>query len=49
MSPATIFTYKGREVDPRTVGHDLHVASRPARQGNEVWRRTANQGRSGEL
>ena len=27
MSPATIFTYKGREVDPRTVGHDLHVAA----------------------
>ena len=25
MSRATIFTYKGREVDPRAVGHDLHV------------------------
>ncbi len=27
MSPATIFTYKGREVDPRDVGHNLHVAA----------------------
>jgi eukaryotic-like serine/threonine-protein kinase len=27
MSPATIFTYKGREVDPREVGHNLHVAA----------------------
>ncbi|MGH9775488.1 MAG: protein kinase domain-containing protein [Candidatus Acidiferrales bacterium] len=27
MAPSTIFTYKGREVDPRKVGHDLHVAA----------------------
>ena len=27
MSPATIFTYRGREVDPRDVGHHLHVAA----------------------
>jgi serine/threonine protein kinase len=27
MSPATISTYKGREVDPREVGHNLHVAA----------------------
>jgi serine/threonine-protein kinase len=27
MSPATIRTYKGREVDPREVGHSLHVAA----------------------
>ena len=27
MSPATIRTYKGREVDPREVGHNLHVAA----------------------
>ncbi|HEV3206288.1 MAG TPA: protein kinase, partial [Terriglobales bacterium] len=26
MSPSTVFTYKGREVDPREVGHNLHVA-----------------------
>ena len=27
MSPATVFSYKGREVDPRAVGHNLHVAA----------------------
>jgi serine/threonine protein kinase/tetratricopeptide (TPR) repeat protein len=27
MSPATIRTYKGREVDPRDVGRNLHVAA----------------------
>jgi serine/threonine protein kinase/tetratricopeptide (TPR) repeat protein len=27
MSPATIFTYKGRQVDPRKVGEDLHVSA----------------------
>jgi eukaryotic-like serine/threonine-protein kinase len=27
MSPATIRTYKGREVDPRDVGHNLHVVA----------------------
>jgi TolB-like protein/Flp pilus assembly protein TadD len=26
MSPSTVFTYKGRGVDPREVGHNLHVA-----------------------
>jgi TolB-like protein len=32
MSPATIRTYKGREVDPRDVGRNLHVAA--VLQGN---------------
>ncbi len=32
MAPATIFTYKGREVDPRKVGQELHVAA--VLQGN---------------
>jgi eukaryotic-like serine/threonine-protein kinase len=27
MSPSTVFSYKGREVDPREVGHSLHVAA----------------------
>ena len=27
MSPSTVFTYKGRGVDPREVGHNLHVAA----------------------
>ena len=27
MSPATVFSYKGRGVDPRAVGHTLHVAA----------------------
>ncbi len=27
MSPSTVFTYKGRGVDPRDVGHNLHVAA----------------------
>src|SRR3984893_12590210 len=26
MSPSAVFTYKGRGVDPREVGHNLHVA-----------------------
>jgi len=26
MSPSTVFSYKGRGVDPREVGHNLHVA-----------------------
>jgi serine/threonine protein kinase/Tfp pilus assembly protein PilF len=32
MSPSTVFTYKGRGVDPREVGHNLHVAA--VLQGN---------------
>ena len=32
MAPATIFTYKGRDVDPRKVGEDLHVSA--VLQGN---------------
>jgi eukaryotic-like serine/threonine-protein kinase len=32
MAPATIFTYKGRQVDPRKVGQELHVAA--VLQGN---------------
>jgi len=27
MAPATIFSYKGRAVDPRRVGRDLHVSA----------------------
>ena len=27
MAPATIFSYKGRDVDPRQVGRDLHVSA----------------------
>jgi serine/threonine protein kinase/tetratricopeptide (TPR) repeat protein len=32
MAPATIFTYKGHDVDPRKVGQDLHVSA--VLQGN---------------
>ena len=32
MSPSTVFTYKGRGVDPREVGRNLHVAA--VLQGN---------------
>ena len=27
MAPATIFSYKGKDVDPRQVGRDLHVSA----------------------
>jgi TolB-like protein/Flp pilus assembly protein TadD len=44
MAPATIFSYKGREVDPRTVGRDLHVSAvlqgRVARLGDKLLIKT---------
>jgi serine/threonine protein kinase/TolB-like protein/Flp pilus assembly protein TadD len=44
MAPATIFSYKGREVDPRAVGRDLHVSAvlqgKVARLGDKLLIRT---------